>query len=48
MSVLVVENYEGTGLGQIGPVLDEAGLAVDLRRPYVGEALPPMPAATRR
>ncbi len=40
MSVLVVENYEGTGLGQIGPVLDEAGLAVDLRRPYAGEALP--------
>jgi GMP synthase-like glutamine amidotransferase len=43
MKVLVVQNFEGTGLGQVGTALDEAGLAIDLRRPYLGDALPETP-----
>lgn len=40
MRVLVVQNYDGAGLGQIEPALKEAGYAIDLRLPYSGDALP--------
>ncbi len=40
MRVLVVQNYDGAGLGQIEPVLTEAGHSIDLRHPYNGDALP--------
>ena len=40
MRVLVVQNYDNTGLGQIGAALAEAGAEIDERRPYRGEALP--------
>ncbi len=40
MGVLVVQNYEGSGLGQIEPVLADAGYSIDLRHPYSGDALP--------
>lgn len=40
MRVLVVENYEGTGLGQVGAALAEANARIDLRRPHLGDALP--------
>lgn len=41
MRVLIVQNYDNTNLGQVGTALSEAGAELDLRRPYVGEALPP-------
>jgi GMP synthase-like glutamine amidotransferase len=40
MRVLVVQNYDNTGLGQVGAALAEAKAEIDLRRPYLGEALP--------
>jgi GMP synthase-like glutamine amidotransferase len=40
MRVLIVQNYESTGLGQVCAALDEAGADRDYRRPYLGEALP--------
>lgn len=40
MRVLIVENYDGTGLGQVGAALTEAKAEIDLRRPYLGDALP--------
>lgn len=40
MRVLVVQNFEGTELGQVGAALDEAGAVIDLRKPYSGDALP--------
>jgi GMP synthase-like glutamine amidotransferase len=40
MRVLVIENFHHTGLGQVGTALAEAGAAIDLRRPHLGEALP--------
>ncbi|MBQ0710061.1 MULTISPECIES: type 1 glutamine amidotransferase [unclassified Ochrobactrum] len=40
MSVLVVQNYQGSGLGQIESVLADAGFSIDLRHPYNGDALP--------
>jgi GMP synthase-like glutamine amidotransferase len=40
MRVLVVQNFDNEGLGQIGAALAEAGAEIDLRRPYDGEALP--------
>lgn len=40
MGVLVVQNYEGAGLGQIEPILADAGFSIDLRHPYNGDALP--------
>ncbi|SFI58532.1 GMP synthase-Glutamine amidotransferase [Phyllobacterium sp. CL33Tsu] len=40
MRVLVVQNYQDTGLGQVGRALAEAGAAIDLRQAYLGEALP--------
>lgn len=40
MRVLVVQNFDGTGLGQIATALDEAGAAVDFVRAHRDEALP--------
>ena len=40
MRVLVVQNFAGTGLGQIATALAERGAEVDLRRAFDGEALP--------
>jgi GMP synthase-like glutamine amidotransferase len=40
MRVLVVQNFDNTGLGQVGAALAEAGAEIDERRPYRGEALP--------
>lgn len=40
MRVLVVQNFDNTGLGQVGIALTEAGAELDERRPYRGEALP--------
>lgn len=40
MRVLVIENYGGTGLGQLGTALDEAGAGVDYLRPEGGDTLP--------
>jgi GMP synthase (glutamine-hydrolysing) len=38
--VLVVENEAAAGIGRFGAWLDDAGLAVQIRRPYAGEAVP--------
>jgi GMP synthase-like glutamine amidotransferase len=43
MRVLVVYNFDGCRLGQIGAALDEAGIKIDLVRAHVGEALPDGP-----
>ncbi len=43
MRVLVIENYIGTTLGQVGTALDEAGVATDIRRMWNGGAVPPTP-----
>lgn len=40
MRILVVENFAGTGLGQIATALAEAGAEWEMVRPYLGEALP--------
>ncbi|RUW22368.1 GMP synthase [Mesorhizobium sp. M4B.F.Ca.ET.215.01.1.1] len=40
MRVLVVQNFDNEGLGQIGAALVEAGADIDLRKPCNGEALP--------
>ncbi|UCI07237.1 type 1 glutamine amidotransferase [Mesorhizobium sp. B1-1-8] len=40
MRVLVVQNFDNEGLGQIGAALVEAGADIDLRKPYRGDALP--------
>lgn len=40
MHVLVVQNYEGTGLGQVGKALREAGAHIDIRNAHLGDALP--------
>lgn len=40
MRVLVVQNLEGTGLGQIGTALAEAGAGIGLVRADRGESLP--------
>ncbi|RWO77787.1 MAG: GMP synthase [Mesorhizobium sp.] len=45
MRVLVVQNFDSEGLGQIGAALVEAGADIDLRRPYGGEMLPQDSAA---
>lgn len=44
MRVLVVENFVGTPLGQVGPALTGAGAEVDLRRAWQGDAIPETPA----
>ena len=43
MRVLVIENYFGTTLGQVGAALDEAGVTTDIRRVWDGGRLPPGP-----
>lgn len=40
MHVLVVENFVGTPLGQVGTALAEAGAEIDLRRAFAGDELP--------
>ncbi len=40
MRVLVVQNFEGTGPGQVGSALVEAGAQMDIRKPYSGQPLP--------
>lgn len=40
MRVLVVQNYDNTGLGQVGAALAEAGAEIDLRNAHRGDALP--------
>lgn len=40
MRILVVQNCSDAGLGQIAPVLNDAGFAVDIRHSYSGESLP--------
>ena len=40
MRVLVVQNYDNTGLGQVGAALAEAGAELDHRLVHRGEALP--------
>ncbi|TRC98252.1 GMP synthase [Mesorhizobium sp. WSM4303] len=40
MRVLVVQNFDNEGLGQIGAALTEAGADIDLRKPYRGDTLP--------
>ncbi|ESY98916.1 type 1 glutamine amidotransferase [Mesorhizobium sp. LNHC209A00] len=40
MRVLVVQNFDNTGLGQVGAALAEAGADLDVRLPYKGDALP--------
>lgn len=38
--VLVIQNYENTGLGQLGDALEERGIETDIRRAYAGESFP--------
>jgi GMP synthase-like glutamine amidotransferase len=40
MRVLVVQNFDKTGLGQVGVALAEANAVIDWRKPYCGDALP--------
>jgi GMP synthase-like glutamine amidotransferase len=41
MRVLVVQNFDNTGLGQVGAALEEAGAELDIRNAHLGDALPP-------
>jgi len=40
MHVLVIENFGGTGLGQVGRALQEAGADIDYVRVQAGDSLP--------
>jgi GMP synthase-like glutamine amidotransferase len=40
LRVLIVENFENTGLGQVGDALAEVGAEIDLRRAQRGDPLP--------
>lgn len=40
MRVLVVQNFDDEGLGQLGAAFDEAKAEVDIRRPYKDDELP--------
>ncbi|RCS24635.1 type 1 glutamine amidotransferase [Phyllobacterium salinisoli] len=40
MRVLTVQNYRGTGLGQVDQALAEAGAEIDLCAAYLGDPLP--------
>ncbi len=40
MRVLVIENFAGTPLGQVGTALAEAGAEIDVRRAFAGDAVP--------
>ena len=44
MRVLVVQNYDGTALGQVGRALGEARAEIDFRRAHRGERLPADPS----
>ncbi|GAA1937636.1 type 1 glutamine amidotransferase [Nocardioides marmoribigeumensis] len=41
-SVLVVQHEDGAPAGWFGEHLEAAGLRLDVRRPYAGDALPPL------
>nr|WP_295465893.1 type 1 glutamine amidotransferase [Mesorhizobium sp.] len=43
MKVLVVENFDNTGLGQIATALDEAGAEITVVRAHRGDELPSAP-----
>ncbi len=43
MRVLVIENYFGTTLGQVGAALAEAGIETDIRQVWNGGTLPQSP-----
>jgi GMP synthase (glutamine-hydrolysing) len=43
MRVLVIENYPGTPLGQVGTALAEAGIATDIRQVWQGDSFPADP-----
>jgi len=45
MNVLVVQNFDNTGLGQIATALEEAGARIDFVRAHKGEQLPAGPEA---
>ena len=45
MNVLIVQNYDSTGLGLVCQALNEAGATRDYRKPYLGETLPEDPSA---
>lgn len=40
MRVLVVQNFDGTPLGQLAMALEEAGARIEMVRPHHGDALP--------
>lgn len=40
MRILVVQNFDGTGLGQVGTALGEAGAEIELVEAHLGGALP--------
>ncbi len=40
MHVLIVQNYDSTGLGLVCEALQDAGATRDYRKPYLGEKLP--------
>lgn len=40
MRVLVIQNFDGTGLGQLRPALDAAGAEIDIRALHDGGTLP--------
>lgn len=40
MRVLVIQNYQNTGLGQVRRALEEAGAEIDTREVFAGDALP--------
>jgi GMP synthase-like glutamine amidotransferase len=40
LRVLIIENFDNTGLGQVGSALEEAGAGIDLRRAQRGDPLP--------
>ncbi len=40
MRVLVIQNFDGTGLGQLRPALDAAGAEIDIRALHDGGVLP--------
>lgn len=45
MRVVVVENMQGTSLGQVGVALREAGAQIEVYQPHAGQALPAASAA---
>lgn len=43
MRILAIQNFNGTGLGQIGVALEEAGATVEFVRAQMGDVLPAAP-----